>query len=148
MAVTAGIRYDYENAALTYRDSLLFTGDAAFGPFHASDKKSDFHAWLPKFSFMQKWNDRVSLYLSIAKGYKAGGYNIIANEMSSLLTDLGYDEEKLWNYELGFKYFSPAGTFNHECRRFLYRLEGPADIRYGYDGSEYKKCRRRKEYRR
>ncbi len=112
MAVTAGIRYDYENAALTYRDSLLFSGDAAFGPFHASDKKSDFHAWLPKFSFMQKWNDRVSLYLSIAKGYKAGGYNIIANEMSSLLTDLGYDEEKLWNYELGFKYFSPAGTFN------------------------------------
>lgn len=112
MSLTAGVRYDYEHVKLEYRDSLLFSGSSHYEAYHRSERKNGFSAWLPKFSFLQKWDERFSVYLTVSKGYKAGGYNIIANEMSSLLTDLGYGEEKLWNYEGGFKYFSNNRKFN------------------------------------
>ena len=61
----------------------------------------------------------MSLYASIAKGYKAGGYNIIVNEMSSQLVNLEYDKEKLWNYEIGIKYFNPDRNFNLNAAAFF-----------------------------
>lgn len=118
MSVSAGIRYDYEKSNLTYNDSLLYTGFSKYDKYHFTDESSDFKTWLPKFSFLQKWNDALSLYATVSKGYKAGGYNIIVNEMSSQLVDLGYKEEKLWNYELGLKYFSPSGKFNINAAAF------------------------------
>ena len=102
MSLTAGLRYDYEKSELNYRDSLLFSGQQQYTSYHDSKEDKGFKAWLPKFSLLQRWNDNLSLYLSVSKGYKAGGYNIIVNEMSSQVVDLRYDEEKLWNYELSF----------------------------------------------
>lgn len=112
MSLTAGLRYDYEKSELDYRDSLLYSGFSQYEKYHNANENQGFKAWLPKFSLLQRWNDNLSLYLSISKGYKAGGYNIIVNEMSSKLVDLGYAEEKLWNYELGLKYFSPDHKFS------------------------------------
>lgn len=112
MALTMGLRYDYENVDLVYNDHLLFSGSAVYKKYHATDENKDFKNWLPKFSLLQKWNDNLSLYASLAKGYKAGGYNIIVNEMSSQMVNLGYDKEKLWNYEIGIKYFSPRKKFS------------------------------------
>lgn len=119
MALTAGVRYDYEKSYLTYQDSLLFSNSSRYKEFHSADKDAAFKAWLPKFSLLQKWNDNLSLYLSISKGYKAGGYNIIVNEMSSQLVKLDYNEEKLWNYELGMKYFSRNHKFNLNAAAFF-----------------------------
>lgn len=119
MTFTAGLRYDYEKSALNYKDSLMLTDFARYKEYHVADENRGFKAWLPKFSLLQKWNDDLSLYLSISKGYKAGGYNIIVNEMSSQLVDLGYNEEKLWNYELGLKYFSPGRKFNLNAAAFF-----------------------------
>lgn len=106
MSLTAGLRYDYEKAELDYRDSMRFAGSPRFMKYHDSKEKKAFGDWLPKFSLLQKWDDRLSLYLSISKGYKAGGYNIVVNDMSSQEVDLGYRKERLWNYEAGLKYFS------------------------------------------
>lgn len=111
MSFTAGLRYDYEKADLNYCDSMLFDGSSRYIRYHAADESMKFKAWLPKFSLLQQWNERLSLYLSVAKGYKAGGYNIIVNEMSSQMVDLGYQEEELWNYEAGLKYFSANKKF-------------------------------------
>lgn len=118
MAFTAGIRYDYEKSNLDYRDSLLFTGSSRYKEYHLSDEGKGFRSWLPKFSFLQKWNNHLSLYATVSKGYKAGGYNIIVNEMSSQLVNLGYDEEELWNYEIGVKYFSPDKKFHIDAALF------------------------------
>lgn len=107
MTFTAGLRYDYEKTELNYNDSLLFSGNNRYSSYHDTHEKRDFDAWLPKFSLLQQWNSQLSLYLSVSKGYKAGGYNIISNDMSSQLVQLQYDKEVLWNYELGVKYFSP-----------------------------------------
>ena len=119
MTFTAGIRYDYEKSSLDYNDDLLFTGSNRYKKYHASKEDKGFKAWLPKFSLLQKWTDHLSLYASIAKGYKAGGYNIIVNEMSSQLVNLEYDKEKLWNYEIGIKYFNPDRNFNLNAAAFF-----------------------------
>lgn len=119
MSFTAGIRYDYEKSALAYQDSLLFSHSSRYKGFHYSDENQDFKSWLPRFSLLQKWNENLSLYLSISKGYKAGGYNIIVNEMSSQMTKLAYDEEKLWNYEAGLKYFSSNHKFHLNAAAFF-----------------------------
>lgn len=119
MSLTAGLRYDYEKSSLDYADSLLFSSSNRYKLFHSATPEKDFKAWLPKFSFLQRWNERLSLYLSIAKGYKAGGYNIIVNEMSSQMTKLGYDEEELWNYEIGMKYSSNNRKFNLNASAFF-----------------------------
>ena len=76
MSLTAGLRYDYEKSELNYRDSLLFSGQQQYTSYHDSKEDKGFKAWLPKFSLLQRWNDNLSLYLSVSKGYKAGGYNI------------------------------------------------------------------------
>lgn len=114
LTLTAGIRYDYEQAKLKYRDSIQLTGNPDYLRLHHSDphENREFNAWLPKFSVLQQWNRTLSVYLSISKGYKAGGYNVISNEMTSQFLDLAYDEEKLWNYELGMKYFSHNKKFS------------------------------------
>ena len=83
-----------------------------FTGYHDWDEKHSYAAWLPKFSVLQKWNEQLSTYLNISKGYKAGGYNIISNEMTTQVVELEYDKESLWNYELGAKYFSVNGRFN------------------------------------
>lgn len=118
LSITAGIRFDHETVELTYRDSLLYPGESRFTGYHDWAETRDFDAWLPKFSLMQKWNTALSTYFTIAKGYKAGGYNIISNEMSSLLVKLGYDREVLWNYELGTKYFSRNNHLNINAALF------------------------------
>lgn len=118
MSFTAGVRYDYEKAELNYRDSMLFEGASRFMQYHNSQEKNTFRDWLPKFSLLQKWNDRLSLYLNISKGYKAGGYNIIVNDMSSQRVDLAYRKEQLWNYEIGLKYFSRNKKFGLNAAAF------------------------------
>lgn len=118
MSFTAGLRYDFEQSDLTYRDSMLFEGSSRFMQYHVSDENKKFKDWLPKFSLLQKWNDQLSLYASISKGYKAGGYNIIVNEMSSQMVNLDYQKEQLWNYEIGLKYYSPARKFNFNAAAF------------------------------
>lgn len=118
MEFSAGIRYDYEKSNLNYKDSLLFSHSSYYESYHRAKEKQNFKAWLPKFSLLQKWTDQLSIYLSISKGYKAGGYNIIANEMSSQALELQYNEEKLWNYEIGLKYFSPNRKFNLNAAAF------------------------------
>ncbi len=118
MSFTAGLRYDYEKAELNYRDSMLFEGASRFMQYHDSKENKEFRDWLPKFSLLQKWNERLSLYLSISKGYKAGGYNIIVNDMSSQRVSLEYQKERLWNYEAGLKYFSRNKKFNLNAAAF------------------------------
>lgn len=119
MSLTAGVRYDYEKSRLTYEDSVRFSQSPRYRQFHSSAEDIAFRAWLPKFSLLQQWNGRLSLYLSISKGYKAGGYNVIANEMSSKTVKLDYDEEKLWNYETGLKYSGRDRKFSLNAAVFF-----------------------------
>ncbi|MFR9577856.1 MAG: TonB-dependent receptor [Rikenellaceae bacterium] len=123
----AGIRLDYEMAKIDYHS---FT-DASATRYNSDDEvvwekdlsidladkmKLDYFEILPKFSATYKINSRNMLYGSIAKGYKAGGYNtqmfsdILQQELmtkfglSALYSAeeiISYRPEYSWNYEIG-----------------------------------------------
>ena len=129
---TAGLRFDYEHATLRYRN---FT-DTGCKTYRTDDEgnrelvavtpiKIDtrgtlrdlFTELLPKVTVTYSFDENRNLYLSVAKGYKAGGFNTqmfsdvlqqqIMKEYFHVGTQydirevVGYDPEYSWNYELG-----------------------------------------------
>ncbi|MDL2252249.1 TonB-dependent receptor [Odoribacter sp. OttesenSCG-928-J03] len=113
MFITAGIRYDLEHAKVDYRDQQIRTGNASKDTLIKQSKTN--HEWLPKFSIIQKWNDRMSTYMTISKGYRAGGYNIVLNYNRN---NLEYQSDNTWNYELGYKYVSRSNNFKLNAALF------------------------------
>ena len=139
LSLTAGLRLDYEKAHLDYNayskiwfnvflpqspDPIPFPIDTAL----AGKVSADFWQLLPKVALKYDFNPRNFVYASVAKGYKAGGYNIqlFADLMQEALKEKGmlegnplwtpdqsnrndvgdatrYNPEYTWNYEVGSK---------------------------------------------
>jgi len=128
-----GLRLDYEHSSLDYR-SYCSTGYTIYHqtpsgrvPFRnvnidldeQGHVSRDFLQLLPKIGIV--WNlphtsDPKNIYLSISKGYKAGGFNtqmfsdVLQQRLMSLMgigatydvdDIVGYKPEKSWNYEIG-----------------------------------------------
>lgn len=122
--LTAGLRFDMEWAGLDYVSS---THDACrvnattIEPYALSGRlERRFPELLPKLSALYRMGGaRLSnIYLSVAKGYKAGGFNtqmfsevlqtslqkrmgITFNRHFNIEEVVSYDPEWCWNYELG-----------------------------------------------
>ena len=117
----AGLRVDYEHAALRYRSNTTETcsiGTTVIKPFAISDRLSQsFVEVLPEFSVMLHAG-RCRLWASVAKGYKAGGFNtqmfsevlqtalmermhVYPSEAYTVDDIVAYKPERSWNYELG-----------------------------------------------
>lgn len=86
LSATAGLRLDYEKAALDYFSSMEMDISMymrpGMPPFLVQGKDTlqgreemDFRQLLPKFA-LQYAHGNHSVYASVSKGYKAGGYNI------------------------------------------------------------------------
>jgi len=123
-AVTAGIRMDYERTGIDYEsEAILHTSvklPSPFIPAFPFDSTysakgydaNDFWEFLPKLSAKYKINDKYNVYSTIAKGYKAGGYNyamfsdILQSQMEGTETKsvkdvIYYKPESSWNFEIG-----------------------------------------------
>jgi len=124
---TAGLRFDYEHARLKYRNhtSTSYTatnridGTEYNMPLEIDNRntlKKNFTEVLPKFSVMYSFDEGRNLYVSVAKGYKSGGFNtqmfsdVLQQELMSRMgfgktydveKIVSYDPEYSWNYELG-----------------------------------------------
>ena len=144
LSLTAGIRLDYEKQKLEYRSEAKMNLSMQMAPMmpvptDISDRypasvinenlSQDFWQVLPKISLKYECTPRTFTYLSIAKGYKAGGYNIqmSADIMQSLMQYdvlnafrqmmpnvdiseplpikdvISYKPETSWNYEAGMR---------------------------------------------
>lgn len=122
--LTAGLRVEHEQARLDYRSSTLYPcriQQNEIAPFAIDGRlKRRFTEWMPKFSVLvHLGRTRMStLYLSAAKGFKAGGFNtqMFSDVLQNALMEkmgaafdrgydpdrvVGYDPEESWNYELG-----------------------------------------------
>ena len=127
---TAGLRFDYEHTSLNH-NSETHTGyrvmNAATGEvFHSNNIDIDdggslskhFTELLPKFSitYHLPTAGESSIYASVSKGYKAGGFNtqmfsdVLQQRLMGIMgigaaydiNDIvGYKPEKAWNYEIG-----------------------------------------------
>jgi iron complex outermembrane receptor protein len=85
-------------------DPAFFPSFINFERPPASDDTS-FDDVSPRVGIRYEWSDSASVYATISKGYKAGGTSTgnNTNAEGSPAFNVEYDEETLWNYELGIK---------------------------------------------
>lgn len=139
--LTAGLRLGYEGGIMDY--DCMARMHYRFEPIMTQDKElavpykgivSHHHLeFIPKLSVLLKATDAVTLYATVSKGYRAGGFNtqifsdILQNlTMNTMMQDLGvyldkefvsvsadnteYNPEYAWNLEVGTRL--RKGTFS------------------------------------
>jgi len=144
LSLTAGIRLDYEKQELEYNSEAKMNLSMQMPPMMPEPTdisymypasiineclSQDFWQVLPKVSLKYEFNPRTFSYLSVAKGYKAGGYNIqmsadimqslmqydVMNAFQQMMPNaeieeplpvkdvISYKPETSWNYETGIR---------------------------------------------
>ena len=131
----AGIRYDFENTAIRYNNYSIINYRVT--PFMENHKplitkmndeaNMSFYEVMPRFSVMYNVNRGSNFYITIARGYKTGGFNtqifsdVLQNKMmENLMSEFGvyiddnetfdtstaisYKPEFTWNYETGSRF--------------------------------------------
>ena len=97
LQLNLGARFSYEEKSAFYVDDRTSLGAPAPG---VVDGKNDWNSITPKIGFNYFWRDDVMVHGSITRGFKSGGFNLLAVQPS-------YDEEEVTSFELGVK-----GRFN------------------------------------
>lgn len=155
LSLTAGIRLDYERQKFAYAAEAKMNMSAFMGnmeiPLSSFYKPTvmDVHAdqdfWqvLPKVSLKYQCHPSTYTYISVAKGYKTGGYNVqmsadvmqaqmkydmMSAFQSMIPTEIekpvpvedvaAYKPEQSWNYELGVRSELIEGHLNAELTLF------------------------------
>jgi iron complex outermembrane receptor protein len=100
LTLTAGLRYEKYRDELN-RDRTFENTDGQKTPFGLTlvDSVTSGDIVLPRFAVQYRFNPVISIYGSIARGYKPATQNYVTEDPSVLLVR----PEKLWNYELGIK---------------------------------------------
>jgi len=94
--LTAGLRYDHEFKEASLRSTFVSGGVTLVD--NRTKEDADFGQLLPSFAATWKVRDDTSLYGSVAKGYKAGGFNLRAPT-----NQIAFDPEHNWSFEVGVK---------------------------------------------
>ncbi|MDR2809319.1 MAG: TonB-dependent receptor [Tannerellaceae bacterium] len=168
LSLTAGLRLDYETQRLSYRSTAKMRMGIAVNNIVAeipgiapseieAEDRQDFFQWLPKLSLRYAFTPRTFTYLSAAKGYKAGGYNIqmSADVMQSRMQYdmmhqfvpslavlpepaeklMAYRPEYSWNYEAGLRSERPSWGLAGELTIFYTALRDVQITRFVESGS-------------
>jgi iron complex outermembrane recepter protein len=91
--ITTGVRFDYEN-----KGASLGTGSR-----QSTDLSDTFSEASPQFSAAYRYSPSQMSYVSVSRGYKAGGFNPAPTGISAPAGTEVYGTEHTWNYELGHK---------------------------------------------
>jgi len=89
---TTALRYDYES-----RDADINRTFSGF-PIGATQQDRSFDRILPRVSLAYRRSEDVKTYVSAARGFKAGGFNLTAPGGSE-----SFGTETSWTYEVGVK---------------------------------------------
>jgi iron complex outermembrane recepter protein len=95
---------------------VIIAGDS---PFEAHRERDTVNI-IPKFSAQYHVNDDAMSYLTVARGFKSGGYN--AQPVNDL--QLEFDDEDALTYELGFKSEWLGGAARFNVAAFLTDFDG------------------------
>ncbi|MEB3415551.1 TonB-dependent receptor [Alteriqipengyuania sp. WL0013] len=112
LTVTAGARaYDFEEERRFLSGGLFANGDDQTDST-TSDGVS------PRFIVSYEASDNLTLNAQVSKGFRLGGVNDPLNATLCSANDLAlfgnfqsYEDETLWNYEVGAKAFGPGFSF-------------------------------------
>lgn len=86
--VTVGLRYDHDDRS---------SEDTGLTAPPNNYVEQSFHALQPKFSLKYNWDDNFQSYITVARGFRSGGFNAATSSQRL------YEQETNWSYELGFK---------------------------------------------
>ncbi|MBL0923624.1 MAG: TonB-dependent receptor [Sphingomonadaceae bacterium] len=92
LTVTLGGRYSDEKREAAYRYEINFGAPFVANP----DLDDNFNAFTPRLVVNYALSDDLNIYASATRGFKSGGFNLLAIQP-------GFAPEKLWSYEGGIK---------------------------------------------
>lgn len=101
--VTAGIRYTHDK-----KSASEFQRIPEFGVDVGAQLSDSWGAVTPKLSLSYRPSDAATIYASVSRGYRSGGFNIGG------LQGRGFNPEFIWSYEVGAKqqFFDSKLTLN------------------------------------
>jgi iron complex outermembrane recepter protein len=119
LELAAGGRYSYESSTLFANPNVTV---AAFGlHFQFNDEvQASFHDFSPNGSATYHFSDLGMVYTTIAKGFKAGGFQRFDNSVAQLVP---YSNEDAVNYEVGVKGKSPDNRLEATLALFYVALK-------------------------
>lgn len=130
LLLMAGGRYTHEKKTIDYSQSDplgLLGGDVAL---KADESWSQF---TPTLTAQFRWNERVMTYATASQGFKSGGYNDALGDASNI----AFDPEKLWNYEVGVKaeladrrFILNAAAYYMDWKDIQIRVDNPTTPTY------------------
>lgn len=97
LSISGGIRYTLDEKGF---DSILERFSAGVVT-HDVSIEDDWSAWTPKASIDFDLTDNVMTYVSVARGFKSGGFN--GRPTNAFVAMQPFDPEYVWTYEAGFK---------------------------------------------
>lgn len=114
LSATAGLRYDYEHSSQHYNRMQTLHADGTQSQL--ADFKASMHSneLIPKFALQYKMNEAGMLFATVARGFKAGGFNSSFQEES----ERTYKPEHNWNYEVGMKLQNRKRTLGGDLTLF------------------------------
>jgi iron complex outermembrane receptor protein len=96
LEVSGAVRYDYEDKKAGINRTFSVSGFTS--PLATTSQSRSFDRVLPRASITWRANDDVTSYFTIARGFKAGGFNLTAPSGQE-----SFGVESSWTYELGVK---------------------------------------------
>lgn len=102
LELSLGLRYDRESRELTGRNEMLMSGMDPIVIQADTTGKSNFNALSPKAILAYNFNPERMLFLSYARGYRAGGISQVTSDPSEPAL-MSFDPEFSNNFELGLK---------------------------------------------
>jgi iron complex outermembrane recepter protein len=100
LTLSLGLRYESSESRMD-RERIFETPDGLTLPLGEPfrDIQTSDDIVIPRFALQYRFNPNLNAYASITRGYKPSGLNYRTDSP----TDLIFDKETSWNYELGLK---------------------------------------------
>lgn len=139
-----GIRADYERFNIKYISGsdvncdLSMSNSIMHGKtkiWYKGETLNDYVNFFPKVSFLYRFNDNNSIYTSVNRGFRSGGYNvqmfadIISNSFqtginiqeSDINNLISFKPEYCWNFEIG-SHIQPAQCLNIDLSMYYMKI--------------------------
>lgn len=114
LELSLGVRYDWEKTRSLTDNTSIKSGLET--KKNGSWQKNIFSQVTPKASLQYNIPTHGIAYFTVAKGYKAGGFNDLVNPQDS--EPRSYDPEHSWSYEIGYKASLFKGLITYDLALF------------------------------
>lgn len=103
--MTFGLRYELASREIEQDEGELNLGSLGVFGFPDVAQSEQDKTLIPEFSLSYVFDNELSVYAAITKGYLPGNYNLVAaGNGADIANEFGrYDKEQLWSYEIGRK---------------------------------------------